>query len=144
MLANCYLKSGTVYVPTVVKLQTGAYSDVEPVAVVPVANTEGLRRAFLDTISKGNIVVPNPPKDNWPAPVLLKYAGVKTWPAFMRGAASWSIKENDGIYQIVGHRTHPKGYWEQDPEQKIYFQPGSTINEVIERMVAILQDAARE
>jgi len=34
MLYNSFLKNGIVYVPTVVKLQTGAYVDVEPVAVV--------------------------------------------------------------------------------------------------------------
>ena len=37
MLYNCFLKKGVVYVPTVAKLQTGAYTDIEPVAVVPVA-----------------------------------------------------------------------------------------------------------
>ena len=37
--ANCFLKKGVVYVPTVAKLQTGAYTDIEPVAVVPVSNT---------------------------------------------------------------------------------------------------------
>jgi hypothetical protein len=63
MLYNCFLKKGVVYVPTVAKLQTGAYTDIEPVAVVPVSNTESLRRAFLDAIARKNAIVPNPPKD---------------------------------------------------------------------------------
>jgi hypothetical protein len=70
-------------VPTVVKLQTGAYMDVDPVAVVPVANTDGIRHALLDAIARENAIVPPPPKDDWPPPVLLKYAGVKTWSAFV-------------------------------------------------------------
>jgi hypothetical protein len=143
MLFSSYLKNGVVYVPTVVKLQTGAYVDVEPVAVTTVADTEGLRRAFLDAIARKNAVVPPPPKDKWPPPVLLKYAGVKTWPAFARGASSWSIEEEDGICRIVGYRTHPKGYWEEDPDQKIEFPPDTTVDTVIARMIAILQDAAR-
>jgi hypothetical protein len=69
MLYNCFLKDGIVYVPTVVKMQTGVYSDVEPVAVVPVTNTEVLRRGFLRAIAKENIVVPNPPKNKWPPPI---------------------------------------------------------------------------
>ena len=77
MLYNCFLKSGIVYVPTVVKMQTGVYSDEEPVAVVSAANSQGLRRAFLEAIERGNAVVPNPPKDNWPPPVLLKYTGAR-------------------------------------------------------------------
>jgi hypothetical protein len=128
MLYNSFLKNGAVYVPTVVKLQTGAYMDIEPVAVVPVANIEDLRRAFLGTIAQGNAIVPNPPKNNWPQPVLLKYTGAKTWSAFKRGALHWHIQDKGGNYQIVGYRTHRKGYWEEDPEQKIEFPPGSTVD----------------
>jgi len=142
MLYNCFLKNGIVYVPTVVKMQTGVYSDVEPVAVVPVADTEGLRRGFHDAIVRENAVVPNPPKDNWPPPVLLKYAGVKNWGAFKRDATMWSIKERNGNYQIVGHRTHPDGYWVEDGDQKIEFPAGSKVDQVIERMIAVLQSAA--
>jgi hypothetical protein len=144
MLYNSFLKNGFVYVPTVVKLQAGAYMDIDPVAVVPVENSEVLRRAFLDAIAKGNSIVPNPPKNNWPPPVLLKYAGAKTWSAFKRGASHWHIQDKDGDYQIVGYRTHRKGYWEEDPAQTIEFPPGSSIDEVIDRMIAILQDAARQ
>jgi hypothetical protein len=144
MLYNCFLKSGIVYVPTVVKMKTGVYSDVEPVAVVPVANTEGLRRSFLDAIERRNVVVPNPPKDDWPPPVLLKYSGAKTWSAFARGTSQWSIiQDEQSIYQIVGYRNHPDGYWAQDPDQKISFSRGATVYEVIDRMISILQDAMR-
>jgi hypothetical protein len=144
MLYNCFLKSGIVYVPTVVKMQSGVYSDEEPVAVIPAGRTESLRRAFLDTISRKNAVVPNPPKDNWPPPVLLKYSGAKTWSAFARRAITWSIKETDGIYQIVGYRTHPEGYWAEDPEQKIEFPFETSIDIVIDRMITIIQEAARK
>jgi hypothetical protein len=94
----------------------------------------------LDTIDRKNIIIPNPPKNSWPPPVLLKYAGVKTWSAFARGAAVWSIEETGGNYQIVGYRTHRNGYWEKDPDQKIELPPGSTVDQVIDRMIAILQE----
>jgi hypothetical protein len=58
MLFHSYLRNAIVYVPTVVKLQTGAYMDVDPVAVVPVANTDGLRHALLDAIARENAIVP--------------------------------------------------------------------------------------
>jgi hypothetical protein len=118
--------------------------DVEPVAVTSVADTDGLRRAFLDTIARKNAIVPPPPKDKWPPPVLLKYAGVRTWSAFARGAATWSIRETEGNYQIVGYRDHPDGYWAPDREQEINFSPGATVDDVIARMIAILQDRARQ
>lgn len=118
--------------------------DVDPVAVVPAANADGLRRALLDTIARGNAVVPNPSEDKWPPPVLLKYAGARTWSAFARGASQWSIEGVDGNYQIVGFREHPKGYWVEDPERKIDFPTNSPVADLIDRMIAILQDAARK
>jgi hypothetical protein len=144
MLFHAYLRNAIVYVPTVVKLQTGAYMDVDPVAVVPVTNTDGLRHALLDAIARKNAIVPPPPKDDWPPPVLLKYAGVKTWSAFARNAAVWSIEETDVNFLIVGYRTHRKGYWEEDARQKTSFPLGSTVHDIVERMIAILQGAAQK
>jgi hypothetical protein len=141
MLYNCYLRNSIVYVPTVGK-RGGVYNDIEPVAVVPAANTDGLRRAFLDAIGRKNADLP-PIKDKWPPPVLLKYAGVKSWPAFARGTLTWNIDETDGTYRIVGHSVHPDGYWVRDPNQTVHFLPGTMVADVVDRMIAILQDAAR-
>jgi hypothetical protein len=142
MLFHAYLRRGIVYVPTVAKRDTAVYTDTEPVAVVSVANSEALRRALLDAIARKNATIPVP-KGKWPAPVLLKYAGVKSWSAFARDASLWSIEDDSGKYLIVGYRTHPKGYWEQDPDQKTVFPPGSTVDDVVASMIAFLQDAAR-
>jgi hypothetical protein len=142
MLYTVYLKKRTVYIPTVAQLATGAYSDEEPVAEVSVTNTEGLRRALLDTIARGNAIIPNPQKDKWPPPVLLKYAGAKSWSAFMRGTMTWNIKEYDGAYQIIGNLVHAIGDSQEDPAQKIILPPGSNANDAIDRMIEILQDAA--
>jgi hypothetical protein len=142
MLFQFYLRNSAVYVPTTAKRGTSVYTAIEPVAVVPVTNTEGLRRAFLDAIARKNIAVP-PIKGKAPPPVVLKYAGVSTWSAFARGASTWNIEESDGKYHINGYRTHAKGYWEEDPNQKIEFPSGTAANYVIDRMIAILQDAAR-
>jgi hypothetical protein len=142
MLFHGYLKKGIVYVPTVVKLQTGAYMDVEPVAVVPAANTDALRGAFSEAVARKNVVVPNPPKDKWPPPVLPRYAGTKSWSAFAKGVSLWSIEETNGDYRIVGYRMHPKGYLQEDSEQITDLPPGSTAGDVINCMIAILQSAA--
>jgi hypothetical protein len=74
--------------------------------------------------------------------VILKYAGVRTWSAFAGGTLVWNIDEDEDLYQIVGHRMHPDGYWVRDEEQKIEFPPGTSVDVVIDRMIAILQDAA--
>jgi hypothetical protein len=54
------------------------------------------------------------------------------------------LEEHGGTYQIVGYRTHSEGRWEEDPEQRMAFPPRSSLDEVIDYMIAILQDAARK
>jgi hypothetical protein len=146
MLFSCTLKDGTVYVPTVAKTEAGFYMTREPVAVVTAANTGGLRRALHDVIARGNVVIPTPKRDAYPAPVLPKYAGEKTWSAFMRGASEWKIAEKNGSYQIIPYRKDPSGSqsWVEDYDHKIEFLPGTMVDVVVERMIAILQNAARK
>jgi hypothetical protein len=141
MLFQCYLRRGIVYVPTTAKRGTSVYTAIEPVAVVSAADTAGLMRALREAIARKNVVIP-PIKGKRPPPVLLKYAGVQTWSAFAREASTWNIEENEGTYQIVGHRMHPKGYWVEDAEQKSAFPPGTKVDAVIARMIAILQQAS--
>jgi hypothetical protein len=140
MLYKCYLRKGVVYVPTVGN-RRGVYTLVEPVAVVPATNSAGLRAAFRETIARENIDVP-PIKGKWPPPILPKYAGVKSSAAFDRGASTWNIQEDECKYKIVGYRRHPEGYWAEDRDQTIEFSPGTSMDTVIDRMIAILQEAA--
>jgi hypothetical protein len=143
MLFQIYLRRGLVYVPTAAIREGGVYTAIEPVAVVHVTKTEEVHQALLVTMARKNITVPVP-RGKWPPPVLLKYAGVKTWSAFARDARTWNIEENDGKFQIEGYRTHAKGYWVEDPNQKIEFPNNTSIDTVIERMIGILQDADRQ
>jgi hypothetical protein len=73
MLWHLYLRKGTAYIPTV-SLPAGAgyYLDIDPVEVVPAADSEALRHAVKQAIGRGNPRVPTPPRDA--APVVLKYA----------------------------------------------------------------------
>jgi hypothetical protein len=124
------------------KMDKGFYRGVEPVAVVSVSNTEAVRQALAATIARGNPDVPMLRRREWPQPVVLKYAGVTSWSTFERGMLLWSITENDGIFQIAGQRKQLDRMWRGDPEQTITFPPASTADDVIDRMIAILQDAA--
>jgi hypothetical protein len=140
MLCDLYLRKGTVFVPTLGKMDGGPYRDIEPVDVVPVSDTEGLRQALHATIARGNPSIGPYPRP-YPPPVVLKHAGLRSWHAFARGTRPWSIRERDGSYQIIGRRDHPDG-WVEDPDQTIHFPAGTTLDDVIDRMIAILQTAA--
>lgn len=101
MLFTCTLKNRIVYVPTVVKTEAGFYMRRDPVAVVPAAKTDALWGAFHDVMEKGNETVPTPKRDAFPIPVLPKYAGAKSWAAFMKGASEWAINEDNGIARTL-------------------------------------------
>ena len=145
MLFTCYLRSGIVYVPTVARRKSEPiYTNIEPVSVVPLSSPEGVRRALLAAIARKNAVIPDRDAKAVRAPPLLpKYAGVRSLSAFFRGASTWSIIEDDGNYKILCHRKHPKGYWQPDLGQEIQFPVGTTADDVVDRMIAILQEAAR-
>lgn len=140
MLYKSYLRNGIVYVPTIGK-RGGAYVIMEPVAVVPVTNTEGLRHAFAEVINRGNAALPLL-KGKRPPPVMLKYTQTESWPAFVRNTLTWNIEMIDDRYQIVGYRLRPDGGWAEDHDHKIKFPPGTAIDTIIDRMIAILQEAA--
>jgi hypothetical protein len=141
-----YLRQHVVFVPTTGVLDEGPiYREMEPVDVVPLSDTDGVRRALQSAIARGNPPAPRYSPGNFPPPVVLKHAGVKSWSAFERGTLPWTIEQTDGTYQIIGYRRHPKrGYWESDPQQKITLPPGSTAGDVMDRIIAILQEAARD
>jgi hypothetical protein len=142
MLYKCYLRNDVVYVPTVGRRGGGAYTIMDPVSVIPATKIEDVRRALLDAIDRGNVTVPLL-KGKRPPFLLLKYTGLKSWSAFARSASSWNITDEKGIHQIIGHRMHPDGYWVEDQNHKIEFPPGTTLDAVIDRIIAILQEAAR-
>jgi hypothetical protein len=141
MKLNTYLRRGRVFIPTLGRVPKGPYRDIEPVTVVEVSDVDGLRQAFHETIARGHPPVGPYPRPN-PPPVVLNHAGVKSWGAFARGASPWDIEERDGKYRIVGYRREPNN-WAEDPEQTVGFPPGTKLDQVIDRMIAILQEAAR-
>lgn len=141
---NCdvYLRKGILYLPTMGKMDEGFYRGVEPVGVVPISNTREVREALNTMISRGNPMVPMLRRSEIPPPVLLKYAGVKRWSEFERGMKFWTIDEKDRYFRVAGQRKHQDGGWRDDPKQIISFPPSTEAGEIIDRFIAILQNAA--
>jgi hypothetical protein len=139
---HLYLRKGQVIIPTLGRVPGGPHRDIEPVTVIDVSDADALRQAFRQTIARGNPPIGPYPRPN-PPPVVLKHAGVKSWSAFARGASTWLIEQQGELYQIIGYRREPNN-WAQDPQQTVDFLPGTTLDQVIDRMIAILQDAARQ
>jgi len=144
MYCDVCLRNGTVYLPTMGKMGKGFYRGVEPVAAVAASNPNALRQALADTIARGNPEVPVLRRREWPPPVVLKYAAVKSWSAFERGMRLWRITRKNGNFEISEQKKQPDRMWRDDPDQIVSFPPGTSTDEVVDRMVAILQEAARK
>jgi len=69
------------------------------------------REALAATITRGNPIVPKLRRWEWPSPVILKYAGVRTWSAFQRGMPAWETERKDGTFRMAGNTKRPNGMW---------------------------------
>ena len=144
MYWECFLRMGIVYVPTTGVFQRGPlYLMMEPVTVIPVSDSVALHRAFAETRARGNPKVSESDVSDPSPPAVIKYAGVKTWRTFVRHADLWGIDERNGTYEIVGYRRDSPDGWVPDTTQAVVFPAGTTADEVIEHVIAILQEAAR-
>jgi hypothetical protein len=141
MVWQIYLRNGTVYVPTVAQTEAGFYLGIEPVHVVPVGDTEAVQRAIYQAISKGNPLVATPTRANFPKPVILRYANVKSWSTFEKNALFWSVVEKDGAYKICRGRRRPDRGWEDDPTRIDEVPPGAGLDEVAQRVAVTVQSA---
>jgi hypothetical protein len=142
---SCYLKKGIVYVETLGAIETGGFVGIEPIAVLPVSNSDGLRQAFKEVFARGNPIEPSRLRADIPPPPILKYAKAKTWGEFARGTQPWTIRDDkDGSIKIVGHRKAVPYGWEADPAQIVSFPSSTNEDQIIDRMIDILQSAAKK
>jgi hypothetical protein len=142
MTWQIYLRKGLVYVPTVAQTEAGFYLGIEPVDVVPVADTEALQRAIWRAINAGNPKIATPTRAYFPEPVLLRYANVKSWPVFERSALFWSVAKKNGSYEISRGRKRSDRGWEDYPAQIQTMPPGSGLHEISHRIASLIQASA--
>lgn len=139
MLWHLYIHKGTAYVPTVARTEAGFYMDIDPVAAIPASAFEILRRAITETMGKGNPIVPTPTRAAFPEPVVLKYAKVKSWPAFGKTSECFEIYEKGNVYQIQHAQETSSGGWEDNPAKTESFPSGVTLDQVAQRVIALIQ-----
>jgi hypothetical protein len=143
------LYKGIVHIPTSYRVEhDGFFVNNAPLESVPVEQTQGLRQAILTTIERGNPPISRDrartllhSKDD----PLLKAAGARSWYVLDRQTKGlWSIVGKDGIYQIrVDEPMQPRG-WHEDKTKRVEFPPGTPVDQVIERLVAMIQECARQ
>jgi hypothetical protein len=100
-----------------------------------------LRTAPRETITRGNPIVKY---DRSAPPVLCKYAGVKSWNTFARNASLWVMDDIDGTLRVQPYTRDNKGAFTVDKNATKTMPAASTVDDLIECMIAILEEAAQE
>ena len=136
-----YLRKGVVYLPVMKKTEAGFYIGVDPLSMINVTSTTELRQAIGIALARPIPIVPTPPR-NAKLNNVLQVTGLRSWSAFDRSAECWAIKELQGIWKIAIQRSRKEGGGD-DQSQLITFPPGTSVEEVADRLFQVIQEKAR-
>lgn len=126
-----YIRDGFVYIATPALTDAGFYISVDPVAVVKVSDEKEMKQALKEALVRESPKIPTPTRDSYPEPVVLKYAGVKSWSSFHKTASCWVISKRSGFYEIEGSIRDSRGKgWEGDPDKKTLVPEEKGLDEV--------------
>jgi hypothetical protein len=142
------LYNGVVHIPTSRRISPGFYVADAPLVSVSVEKTEKLRQAIVTAIGRGN---PTISRDEARAlihrkdPPTLRATGASSWSVLDRETTGlWNITDRNGLYQIrVDQPMQPRG-WHEDKTKKVEFPPGTPVEDVIDRLIAMIQERAQQ
>jgi len=144
------LYKGIVYVPTSHRVEgRGFHVTKAPVTSAPVEQTENLRQAILAALARGNPPISlnetRATLSDSKNSAILRATQAKSWYVLDRQTKGlWGLVEKDGLYQIrVDQPTEIRG-WHEDKSKRIQFPPGTAIEDVIDRLIAMIQACVRE
>ena len=146
MHCSLFLRDNFVYIPTAYKTDAGFYIERDPVATIPVDQSDVLSQKITEFLLQDPPRIPTPDRSaSEERPDILKYVKYKTWAAFSRHAETWSVgRARTGEFSIaVGRKVKP-GAWLYDRKRLITFPAGSALSEVVARTVSEIQAKARE
>ena len=141
MYFSCYVRQGKVYLPTYGKVEAGFYRAVDPVLVSPLDDSIALKQALSETIIRGNPSLPHLKRDEYPPPVLPKYAGMKSWTSFVRGASVWAISDEGRDFYTVTpmHEVPQHRGLVEDETRTVILPAGLAIGGICDRIIDILR-----
>jgi hypothetical protein len=143
---NCvwefYLRNGKVYIPTLGRTENGPHIGIEPVRVVESTDAGGLRRAVEEALLAGNPLIPTPEQGNFPKPVLLPHAKVKSWKTFEQSAQLWQVTKSDrGIEIWICRRAAPRGFC-PGPASAYVFPKDEPFSAIADRVAKLIETAS--
>jgi hypothetical protein len=123
-----------VFVPDVARTEAGFFLDVEPVRSAKLSDLQSLASAIEEAMAMGNPRVPTPTRAAFPAPVILKPAGLKNWNAFVKRGACFTIFRDEGGIEITETGCNDDGEWVDDPSLNQKLSGGSPTLDIATRI----------
>lgn len=140
---SIYLRKGKVIVPTASQTDAGFYIELEPVTVADAIDADAVVRAVIAALDRGNPRIKTPERDAYLPPVVLPYAGVKSWKTFEKGAQTWSVDVEDKYIVIRPQRTHQEGGWVDDEDKLEYFASDTPFEQIAQRVAKLVKIAMK-
>ena len=128
-------------IPTVAQTEAGYWLDVEPVELACLGDSSTISRAIKSVVARSGMIVPTPSRQNFPKPVVLAYSKTKSLSAFEQRYEQISLGYSlDGRYSIERYKRAPEGSgWVVDPDKSATFSPANDLDDVILRLIHILE-----
>jgi len=138
---SLYLRHGTVFVPTTGRVVPGGpYRDMEPVGVRSGFESGGGAPSYPRSDLAGQSASTALPTRQFSSTGRNQIRRRQ----IMGGICTRHLDvghQRERWNRIIGYRRHPDG-WREDPEQTVDLPAGSTMDDAIDRLIAIMQDAA--
>jgi hypothetical protein len=127
---HVYIRNGTAYIPNVARTEAGFYMGIEPVRIITLDDFPSLASAIGQAMASGNPQVPTPTRDDYKKPFLINVSGVKTWKAFERKGACFTIFLDDKQLEISESGRNEEGGWVDDPSLSQTLAVNSSAKEI--------------
>lgn len=149
MIVSPLLYKGIVYIPTSYVVEGGGpFFEGAPVESVPVEQAKKLRLTLLSAIDRGNAPITRAEvatSRTANTPPMLAATGARSWHDLdRRMKGSWSVVEKDGTYQIRVDQPMQLRGWHEDKGKRIEFPPRTPVEDVIDRLIAMMQKRSQQ
>src|SRR5215469_1936644 len=111
-LVSVYWSHGKrlVVIPTLAKTEAGFWLEGEPVAAVPILDSESIARAIMERVLAPSKLVPTPPARSRSKPAVLKPGRVRSWSQFHWNYSVLQIAtDREGKFSVAVWEKHADG-----------------------------------
>jgi hypothetical protein len=133
---HVYVRKGTGFVPNVAQTEAGFFLDVEPVRVAKLDALPSLASAIEQAMVVGNPLVSTPSRAAFPKPVILKFAGVKNWNAFVERGVCFTLFRGEAELELTETARNDDGEWTDAPSLNQKLPLASTASDIARRIIA--------